>query len=392
MCIMYHNIKYHEGTTIKDMKDSLSTSARKCLKVPDYAQFNDKLTSMVNYIPLLEDVVDALKPSHICEIGSYKGLMTMYLVEKTKVLGAELSVVDPIIDEANFYNDKKHVTPHSKISVDYLKDAKKAEIYFIDGDHNYETISTELELIDNMLDGDDVVCLFMHDTGWPLAYRDLYYNPDDLKHTHKLIDECYLSPFEDGIAKKGPYYASGFYVAEEECTPKNGVRPAIEDFITKSKYRWHHASIPSIWGLSVLWRDNGLNNKQKKALEDLCKLFNNISSFLAIVELNRLQLLEIIQFQSDLWTEQHQYISNLKKKWQEQQGTIEELEKNSLDKQAEIKSLSAELEKSGRLWQEQQGTIEELQDNLHLCKEEMDNWRKTFAFRVYSRLSKKQNT
>src|SRR5205807_9113807 len=103
-----------------------------------------------------------------------------------------------------------------------------ADAYIIDGDHNYWTVSRELEIA---FRGEALAIL--HDVGWPCARRDQYYAPEALPD-EAVLPHSFDSgrvPGERELVDGGFRGAGQFAVALEEGGPRNGVLTAIEDFV-----------------------------------------------------------------------------------------------------------------------------------------------------------------
>ena len=127
-----------------------------------------------------------------------------------------------------------------------------ADIVIVDGDHNYYTVSRELELIERILSKDGVVLL--HDVGWPYGRRDLYYAPE-------RIPEFDRQPYaKRGIVKGQSQLAetggknAHLFNALYEGGPKNGVRTAVEDFVAARGQAWQLEVREEEFGLGILRR------------------------------------------------------------------------------------------------------------------------------------------
>ena len=126
-----------------------------------------------------------------------------------------------------------------------------ARRHVIDGDHNYWTVSQELELIAASAEGADLPLLIFHDVCWPHARRDDYFAPE-------LIPDDYRQPYGEGgglfpgdrglregaLPYRGP--------AAREGGPRNGVLTAVEDFV-EVREGMQLAVVPVFYGLGVVW-------------------------------------------------------------------------------------------------------------------------------------------
>jgi hypothetical protein len=125
----------------------------------------------------------------------------------------------------------------------------------IDGDHNYWTVSRELEHIDGVArEAGRPALLLLHDVSWPCARRDQYYAPDALPagavHPHSF----HLGQVPDSEeAVDGGFRGRGaFAIALRAGGPKNGVLTAVEDFL-EDRDELRFARIPAIFGVGVIF-------------------------------------------------------------------------------------------------------------------------------------------
>lgn len=278
------------------------------LPVPPYAEVSRNLVSMGNFLPLIEKIVKAKSPKNICEIGAYRGITTKTLLTLAERIEATLHVVDPISDFLTNIGNSKRLVHHKMLSEEFLANTNDIQIYFIDGDHNYEVVSIELDLISSAASKDNSPLIFMHDVGWPWGYRDLYYDPCRIEKPHELSASNVLNlassdEFEISIPVEENFAASA-------GGKHNGVRCAVDDFLS-SQSGWKFFSIPSLFGLGVLYNQEQEGTNVLEALEELengAKLFG---PFLSILELNRLLLLSEINVQGKVWEDNQSYIKEV---------------------------------------------------------------------------------
>lgn len=140
-------------------------------------------------------------------------------------------------------------------SLEALASIEPCDAYLIDGDHNYYTVSRELELIEagQSSAGKDTLVV-LHDMGWPAGRRDMYYDPDsiptDAIHPHTLGKG--VRPGVEGVAPGGFRGEGSFAWALKEGGPANGVRTAVEDFL-ETRPHLALAVVPSVFGLGVVY-------------------------------------------------------------------------------------------------------------------------------------------
>jgi uncharacterized coiled-coil protein SlyX len=333
-----------------DIKHLINEHFREAMAVPDYAQADLNLVNMANFFPLIQGVLDAVAPKLVCEIGSDEGATTKKLYEYCRSIGARLHAVDPTISDPKIVSDDT-ISYFPELSLSYLERGDLADIYFIDGDHNYYTVSSELNLLDKLNRGGKPVVIFLHDISWPWGSRDGYYNLNTIEeqHRHHATSEVALSIF---TSNKGGLPMGQISVSEVIGGERNGVNGAVIDFLKESSSDWQYFSIPSIYGLGVLFcgvEDGALKNE----LVALERSFAANKEFFSILEFNRLLLLEEQHRQGLHWHDQQKHIAELEQSSADQQKHIAELEQSSADQQKHI----AELEQSSA---DQQKHIAEL--------------------------------
>ncbi len=166
--------------------------------------------------------------------------------------------------------------------------APAADAYFIDGDHNYETVFNELNLIFKRCD-DTTPLIFLHDLGWPCARRDFYYNPSVIP-LHAVHSHTYsggVVPGRKDICDWG-FRVSDAAVATIEGGPRNGVLTAVDD-AHKGHPGWNLIFIPGVFGLGNVYHTERASPEQREALSALRKGLDYLSGLLTRLEENRLE-------------------------------------------------------------------------------------------------------
>lgn len=313
-----------QQNTFQDIKTRLRPAARALLNMPDYGQIDDNLVNMSNFFSLIQPLIDAVAPSSICEIGCDQGMTTRVLKDYCKAHGCRLHAVDPVFEQSGPVDDVLHL--HKCLSSEYLKNQPASEIYFLDGDHNYHTVDTELRLIhDNKPSGQPCI-VFLHDVGWPWGLTDMYYDKNNIPEAWRkaTAEGPLISLFEDAEPGRG-LPMDGLSVALDN-DGKAGVARAIQGFLIDHP-QWEYTSIPSIYGLGIMMCPGSDTDAVSLRFQDIKRLFDSCKGFLAILEFNRITLLERLNHAGALWTEQQTVI-------QEYAATIEGLSRN-LEKQAQ---------------------------------------------------------
>jgi hypothetical protein len=127
----------------------------------------------------------------------------------------------------------------------------RSDVIIIDGDHNYYTLSRELQLIQERWPGAEMPLLMMHDVSWPLARRDAYEDAERIPKEHRqpLARGVGLVPGDAGVNHAGLRFVC---VAEREGGPRNGVLTAIEDFVADQE-ELSLGIVPAFFGFALLW-------------------------------------------------------------------------------------------------------------------------------------------
>jgi predicted O-methyltransferase YrrM len=161
------------------------------------------------------------KPScDILEIGIDQGLMFIPLAKKLIELnnqfsfsGVDVKVQDNVISEiANLKNNSiKLVTENSLTFLPrMLREKQTYDIILLDGDHNYYTVTKELEIISRLMKDDGLIII------------------DDYEGRWMNVDYWYST-------SKEPHYNNVKNMTKPIQTEKRGVHPAVDDFLSINK-------------------------------------------------------------------------------------------------------------------------------------------------------------
>jgi predicted O-methyltransferase YrrM len=205
---------------------------------------------------------------NIVEIGVAWGTHTFLLSKLVQKMNGYLVSIDPkpalnIIKRLRIKFNRRILFIQSaslKALSYFVKNGKKFDCFIIDGDHNYYTVYHELKLIsEGLLTLNGVI--FFHDTEWPYARRDLYYNPPS-------VPKEFRHPFRKWGIVKGqseltPHggFNSEFYNAIHEGGERNGVLTAIEDFVHDNPSWTFELLTQENFGLGVVKRKKGRTTK-----------------------------------------------------------------------------------------------------------------------------------
>ncbi|GAA1959555.1 class I SAM-dependent methyltransferase [Amycolatopsis minnesotensis] len=165
-----------------------------------------------------------------------------------------------------------------------------ADLYVIDGDHNYATVKQELDWILHYAPGAVAV---LHDVLWPCGRRDTYYQPSRLPAPHEATADG-PTVWHDDTTPAGLVGMGAFTTASHAGGELNGVLTAVEDALRDAASpEPRMALIPAVFGLGIVLRPTS----DDKQLLPLLERYQN-SALLAAMEDNRIALYtRILQLQ-----------------------------------------------------------------------------------------------
>lgn len=233
------------------------------------------------------------------EIGSESGVTSHLLIEVLHAGGGgRLTIVDPGALEVPAPDDVQREIVRG-FSPAALEGLACSDVYLVDGDHNYWTVSRELECIaaaSAAAERETFPLVLLNDVSWPAARRDQYYAPDRLPpeavHPHSF--ELGAVPGEAHLQPSGFRGEGAFAYALDEGGPANGVLTAVEDFLVSRPNLELHLVAP-VFGLGVIFdRAAPWANKARELLAPFAD-----SAFLTRLERNRTQLFVRVIEQQD---------------------------------------------------------------------------------------------
>lgn len=212
------------------------------------------LHSLTEIKGVVRGCLEAAQARTVAEIGSESGANTRELLSFVGESQGELWCVEPEptleVEQLDGQEDRLHLVRGR--SPEALTAVEACDAYIIDGDHNYWTVSREL---DHIAQGADRLPLvLLHDVCWPAGRRDMYYAPGALPagavHPHSWELGC-VPGRQEAIA--GGFRGRGsFAIALNEGGERNGVRTAVEDFM-EAREDLRFVVVPAIFGLGVLY-------------------------------------------------------------------------------------------------------------------------------------------
>ncbi len=257
------------------------------------------LHSLSNFREVILPALELAGARRIVEIGSEYGTFTQDLFAYASRVDGHFTSIDPAPQPVALeFITANRGNPHFQFiqatSVEALPKLEVADAYIIDGDHNYFTVRTELELIAKACAGKPVL-IFEHDVGWPCGRRDTYYTP-------AAIPENFRQPYsmQAGMTLDNPGTVEGgfrgegiFGCALHEGGAANGVQTAIEDVIAEHP-ELRFEIIHAIFGLGIVYP---INASWAENISAHLRPYTQ-NSLLAKLERNRLELyLKVIELQ-----------------------------------------------------------------------------------------------
>ncbi len=237
----------------------------------------------------------------VVEVGGEDGVFTRDLLAWVEKVGGKLYCVDPQPSDklVELCSGSEAAELTIGRSPQALEDLEQADVYLLDGDHNYHTVKGELETIErNSQDGEGMPLVFVHDVGWPCGRRDQYYSPESLppEAVHPHAYDRGVIPESSGVVEGGFRGAGEFAVALEEGGEANGVLTAVEDFL-EGHADLALARIPCVFGLGVVYRTS---SPEGRSVGEFLRLYDG-NPLLERLEANRLALyLRVLELQDDI--------------------------------------------------------------------------------------------
>lgn len=224
----------------------------------DTPQVTDQLGwgySLANVFEILSALLEASETRHVVEVGAFEGDLTRDLLRWSDKSGAKVTTVEPLPPTRlkELMAERPDLQVIEDTGAGALAGLKSPpDSVIIDGDHNFFTVSQEIETIAALAGDAPLPLLMFHDAGWPHARRDTYYAPERVPEESRqpLAEDVGLTPGDPGVSPdRGLPYK---WAAAREGGPRNGVLTAIEDFVTEHKQA-QLALVPAFFGLAVIY-------------------------------------------------------------------------------------------------------------------------------------------
>ncbi|WP_433476625.1 class I SAM-dependent methyltransferase [Spirillospora sp. CA-142024] len=207
------------------------------------------LHSMSVFRELYEAISGCREIATVVEVGVESGQVSSLYAD----LGATVHCVEPAPDDdlrAVLAEDPR-LNLVEGLSPAVLPGLPVADLYVLDGDHNYAVVRDELAWI--MANAPDAVVV-LHDVLWPCGRRDFYYQPSPLdpEDLHPATADG-PTVWHDDLTPAGFVGGGAFTVAEHAGGPRNGVLTAVEDALDEAG-DWRFRIVPAVFGFGVLAR------------------------------------------------------------------------------------------------------------------------------------------
>ncbi|SNR98242.1 class I SAM-dependent methyltransferase [Actinomadura mexicana] len=239
------------------------------------------LHSMAVFRELFETLFRCRDVAVVVEVGVESGQVSALYAD----LGATVHCVEPAPgDELRAVLDgDPRLNLVEGPSPAVLPDLPVADLYILDGDHNYAVVRDELAWI--MANAPDAVVV-LHDVLWPCGRRDSYYQPSPVapRDAHPATTDG-PTVWHDELTPAGFVGDGAYTVAERAGGPRNGVLTAVEDALDEAG-DWRFQIVPAVFGFGVLARAGAPGTD---AVFDALRPYTS-SRLLAAMENNRIAL------------------------------------------------------------------------------------------------------
>ncbi len=210
------------------------------------------LHSLSLFREVFAEVLAAREIATVVEVGVESGAVTAMYAD----LGArDVYAVDPSPTEdlqQRYAGDERlHLVPRASPAA--LAEVPLADLYVLDGDHNYASVRQEMDWI--LRHAPDAVVV-LHDVMWPCARRDQYYEPSLLTpHQRHPSSDDGPTVWHDELTPAGFVGLGAFTAAREAGGERNGVLTAAEDALAAADGAWSLRIVPAVFGLGIVVRD-----------------------------------------------------------------------------------------------------------------------------------------
>lgn len=169
------------------------------------------------YIPIIKQFLLETESPKILEVGLDRGVTTIPVIaflcrtqKKFEFTGIDVLLQEPLlitlrnIDMASEQQVKLFQDSSLNVLPKLVEESKKFNVILLDGDHNYYTVSKELEYLNSLVEDDGIVIIDDYHGRW--SDKDLWY-----------------------AEEKG--YENVSQATKKIETDKHGVKPAVDEFV-----------------------------------------------------------------------------------------------------------------------------------------------------------------
>lgn len=206
---------------------------------------------------ILQPITAALAPRVIVEIGCSDGACTQRLLAYAVSARATVHTIDPEPRiEYPSWSERwgSSLILHRTFSLNALSHIDAMDFVLIDGDHNWFTVKSELDLIyrNSVGQGRPFPLVALGHVGWPYARRDSYCDPDRIPDAFRYPHRRWgLLPSEREPVQGHGLYADRFN-SLYETDLRSGVLSAVEDFRAEHDGLFEFSMTPALSGLGLL--------------------------------------------------------------------------------------------------------------------------------------------
>lgn len=215
------------------------------------------LYSLAEFFPLIEQLLPDRDGLRVVEIGGGHGALGQRfekLVQNGRV--ASFVIIDPTPSDAvERLAQSERFSLIRQPSLEALRELDLADLYLVDGDHNYYTVRNELEiLLSPHSRATRAPLILVHDVGWPWGRRDIYFEPERIPERYRQPHTYAggVTPDSAAVGATGFSSQGEYAMAMKSGGPENGVLTAVEDAV-EAFPGWEYHLIPAIFGLAVLY-------------------------------------------------------------------------------------------------------------------------------------------
>ena len=259
------------------------------------------LHSLKEFDEVIFEIAGRMEPRGVLEIGAETGAFTKRMLGFCAERGIKLFTIDPKPSKAlvDLATDSATLDLLIGYSIPHLREhGTDADLVLIDGDHNYFTVSNELELVHTAWGARGLSgVVLLHDVGFPCAERDSYYDPATIpaeaRHAHSFAHGVTLG--SPTLIRGGFRGAGAFAWAERAGGEKNGVLTAVKDFVREHP-EYSYRSVDAVFGLGALTLTG---SRVDAIVREVFERYDN--ALVRRLERNRLELyLKVIELQDRL--------------------------------------------------------------------------------------------